>query len=356
MLVAALICSAALSRQQQSPGLVVATAAPNVGQPWTSFGENTIWINSQCKDLLNLVKETNVTCQSKCLQQAGCTAINAVDHGGPCALRACTCGGRLTPGGKLNSFRAYILTECNDGPAPPPPPPPPPGFAHVFGSNMVLQRAPLQARVFGYAAPNSAMTVTLAPAAVGASASAPQSHSVQQVRADGSGRWQCSLPATPSSSGMPYTVSLTDASTGAVFQVLDGVLFGDVVVCSGQSNMVETVQLVNNASAEIAAAASFHWIRLAVVATDHSSVPLNDTAGPLLLPWQAPSPAAFPANSWNTFSATCWFTARDLARKLGPSVPLGLIDSAVGGTPIERWMPKGAGDLYNAMVAPLTGL
>jgi hypothetical protein len=124
--------------------------------------------------------------------------------------------------------------------------------------------------------------------------------------------------------------------------------------------VAEAVQLVNNATAEIAAAAKFDWIRLAVVGRAQSSSPLNDTA-PLLLPWQKPSPAAFPSGSWNFFSATCWFTPRDLANKIGPGVPLGLIDSAVGGTPIEMWTPdsptaSGAGVLYNAMVAPLTGL
>ena len=36
-------------------------------------------------------------------------------------------------------------------------------------------------------------------------------------------------------------------------------------------------------------------------------------------------------------------------------MPLGLIGTYVGGTPIEDWTPP-TGVLYNAMVAPLTGL
>jgi sialate O-acetylesterase len=138
---------------------------------------------------------------------------------------------------------------------------------------------------------------------------------------------------------------------------LTGILFGDVFVCSGQSNMVETVQLVNNATAEIAAVAAYPWIRLAVVGTASAATPLRDTGAPLLLPWQPPSPAIFVNASWSYFSAVCWFTARELANALGPAVPLGLVDAAVGGTPIERWTPgSSAGSLYNAMVAPLTGL
>jgi hypothetical protein len=121
--------------------------------------------------------------------------------------------------------------------------------------------------------------------------------------------------------------------------------------------MVETVQLVNNASKEIAASVNFPWIRIAVVATSNANTPQRDIE-PLLLPWQKPSPSAFPNGSWAFFSATCWFTARDLTAVLGPSVPLGLVDSAVGGTPIERWTPglEGGATLYNAMIAPLTGM
>ena len=130
------------------------------------------------------------------------------------------------------------------------------------------------------------------------------------------------------------------------------------------------LSLVNNNSLELAAAAAFPWIRVAVVSSGSSDTPLRDTLAPLTLPWQRASPSALGANnshSWSYFSATCWLTARNVAEKLGPSVPLGLVGSYVGGTPVESWTPgldpahkdpqgHKFAVLFNAMVAPLTGM
>ena len=98
--------------------------------------------------------------------------------------------------------------------------------------------------------------------------------------------------------------------------------------------MVETVELVNNHTAEVAASSRYTWERLAVVKRDS-----YDLSQPLLLPWQASSSSAFPKGSWDYFSATCWFKACNLADALGPDFPIGFVDSAVGGTPIEMWLP-----------------
>jgi len=118
------------------------------------------------------------------------------------------------------------------------------------------------------------------------------------------------------------------------------VIFGDVFVCSGQINMIETVSLVvNNASAEIAAAADFPWIRVAGVGKGATESPQRDLEAGLLMQWQRASPTAIGNGSTvgtnQFFSATCWFTARNLALTLRPAVPIGLVESSVGGTPIE---------------------
>eukprot|EP00656_Telonema_subtile_P039489 TRINITY_DN44596_c0_g1_i1.p1 TRINITY_DN44596_c0_g1~~TRINITY_DN44596_c0_g1_i1.p1 ORF type:complete len:220 (+),score=30.68 TRINITY_DN44596_c0_g1_i1:177-836(+) len=47
--------------------------------------------------------------------------------------------------------------------------------------------------------------------------------------------------------------------------------------------------------------------------------------------WLAPSQMA------GEFSAVCYFFGRDLARALTPPRPLGLIETAVGGTPDQHW-------------------
>ena len=205
--------------------------------------------------------------------------------------------------------------------------------------------------------------------------------------ADAAGEWACLLPA------MPATVSVRGASTSysltasldktSQTQQLSDVVWGDVFVCSGQSNMELPLSLVNNHTLELAAAAAFPWIRVAVVGGGCSSdsarstpsacssdTPLRDTPTPLLLPWQRASPSALGRDnnrSWGYFSATCWLTARNVAQKLGPSVPLGLIGAYVSGTPVESWTPglnpaeidpqgHKSAVLYNAMIAPLSGM
>jgi hypothetical protein len=121
---------------------------------------------------------------------------------------------------------AVTQHESGDGPLPPPPPPPPPPlpafrFATVYSDHMVLQRAPSQASIWGYATPGASVSVK----AGAASAAAP-------VTAAADGIWRVSLPPQPASTS---AVVLSASSGGKTISVVD-VLFGDVWVCSGQSN------------------------------------------------------------------------------------------------------------------------
>ena len=157
-----------------------------------------------------------------------------------------------------------------------------------------------------------------------------------------------------------------------------------VRVCrvSSQSNMQYTPHSMagmNNASAEIAAADAFTDIRYFTVGMDiGSDVPLNQLnpnfrhrdptcAGgkSCRTNWTHASAAALGAQAWDTFSAVCWLFGRDVYRRLNGTVPIGLVSSNWGGTPIQSWQPlasardctsKGAkgGNLYNAMIAPYT--
>lgn len=43
-----------------------------------------------------------------------------------------------------------------------------------------------------------------------------------------------------------------------------------------------------------------------------------------------------------TFSAICYLTGRDIHDGLGGKVPIGLISSNWGGTPVESWLPAAA--------------
>ena len=314
----------------------------------------------RCPDLGNLGQQTVASCEAACDAKLHCNAINIDVTSGACALRACLCGTELAPTGKLSGFSSYRRRD-----EPCPPAPPPPLFANVFGSGMVLQREPSQARVFGKAPSGAALTVTVAQ-----QGELRYTANVSAT-ANGAGEWACLLPKMPASGdGVSYnlTASLDEAPHHQ--QCLTEIVWGDVFVCGGQSNMELPLSLVNNHSLELAAATAFPWVRVAVVNSASSDTPLRDTPAPLLLPWQRASPTALGGNnshSWGYFSATCWLTARNIAEMLGPSVPLGLVGSYVGGTPVESWTPGlNPADkdpeghqfavLYNAMIAPLTGM
>jgi hypothetical protein len=161
---------------------------------------------------------------------------------------------------------------------------------------------------------------------------------------------------------------------------LDDVLFGDVILCSGQvrghraalsdrvvsvclletlgltqpalyrrclqSNMNFAVNQMTGAHAEIVLAnrPRFQSIRL------FTAKPTYDSKGPhddltVLQNWSVANSLTV-GGGWNGsvsnasfsyFSAACWVQGRHLFDRLGGNVPLGLLTSAVGGTRVHCW-------------------
>ena len=70
---------------------------------------------------------------------------------------------------------------------------------------------------------------------------------------------------------------------------LQGVLFGQVYICSGQSNMQFSLPLNTNASAEIAAADHYPHIRLFTVGQYNSSRNPWSDLGAIEQPWSVAS-------------------------------------------------------------------
>lgn len=110
-------------------------------------------------------------------------------------------------------------------------------FSAAFSTHMVLQRAPQVAAVFGTATPGAAVTVTLTGPA-GYSFTSPPRVVVSSPDMTLHGTWKVLLPARPA--GFGYTVVAACAgcanATAAPANITD-VGFGDIVLCSGQSNM-----------------------------------------------------------------------------------------------------------------------
>lgn len=180
-------------------------------------------------------------------------------------------------------------------------------LSKVFTDNMMLQRdQPI--RVWGWAEPDEAVTVTLA------GKSAP-------AKADAKGAWAVELPAMKEGENLELTVAGTNTIT------LKNVIVGDIWVCSGQSNMEMVMQDCLNAAEEIKAA-DFSKIRR--IKFNHVMAVSPEQDAPVAGPWQVCS-----SQTLSRVTAAGFYFAREVQEKTG--VPIGLIDDNWGGTRIEPW-------------------
>jgi sialate O-acetylesterase len=136
------------------------------------------------------------------------------------------------------------------------------------------------------------------------------------------GRWEVRLK--PLKPGGPFSLEVSGQNT----LTLTNVLVGEVWLCSGQSNMGFPLSRAANA-AEAIAASRESQLRLFTVPRGSADTPRDDVTGK----WEESSP-----ESAASFSAVAYFFGRDLRRAL--NVPVGLINSSVGGTPAEAWTSR----------------
>ncbi|OPZ27242.1 MAG: Glycosyl hydrolases family 2, sugar binding domain [Lentisphaerae bacterium ADurb.BinA184] len=182
-------------------------------------------------------------------------------------------------------------------------------FLHrVFGDNAVLQRD-IELPVWGWTAPGAAVKVTLAGQAA-------------ETKAGADGKWSVRLPRLPA--GGPHEMTVSGPQTVTV----KNLLMGDVWICSGQSNMDWPVTAVNNKDEEIAAA-DFAQVRLFQVPKKIAVRPEEFCTGS----WRVCSPTGLVEGG--AFSAVGYFFGREVHK--ATQVPIGLIQSAWGGTIAEAW-------------------
>jgi sialate O-acetylesterase len=134
----------------------------------------------------------------------------------------------------------------------------------------------------------------------------------------------------------PFQVKVTRPLANGTLEIitLDDVLFGDVWICSGQSNMQFAVYAIFNGSVEIQNANKYPKIRLFAVANTEASIPQEEiiTIG---MNWSVASNSTV-ANGRT--SAVCWLYGRMIQEALGGR-PIGLVHTSWGGTDIEYWTP-----------------
>jgi len=185
-------------------------------------------------------------------------------------------------------------------------------FLHpLFTDNMVLQRD-RQDDMWGWTTPGATVTVKI-------------DGSTSTAVAGTDGKWVAKLPAKKA--GGPYTIDISGPRTVE----LKNVLFGDVWICSGQSNMQFGVGNLANASEEIAKS-NHPNIRLFMVPNVTSATPVDLVKGS----WSECNPTNIVKDGWGGFSAVGYFFGRDLERDV--HVPIGLLETTWGGTPAEAWV------------------
>lgn len=147
------------------------------------------------------------------------------------------------------------------------------------------------------------------------------------AQADDSGNWTILLPPQPA--GGPVAMTFTGKNQLTV----NDILFGDVWVCSGQSNMELPMERVKEKYAAQIATAENKNIRQFLVADkyDFNTVHQDLDAGN----WKSANPETI-----LEFSAVAYFFAKELYDQY--QVPIGLINAALGGSPVEAWMSEDA--------------
>ncbi|MCK6489463.1 MAG: hypothetical protein L6R48_14255 [Planctomycetes bacterium] len=184
----------------------------------------------------------------------------------------------------------------------------------IFGEHMVFPHG-RRAALWGWAPAGARVQVSLA---------GQQAEAV----AGADGRWQAELG--PVAAGGPYELVVA----GPQQLVLKDVLAGEVLLCSGQSNMAMGLNGAEGGREEAAGAAS----AAASVRLLHLGMRIAGTPRDLPTPanpvqWRVPA-----ADNLGGFSAVGWFTARSLQQRL--KIPVGVVACAWGGTNIRAWMAE----------------
>ena len=192
----------------------------------------------------------------------------------------------------------------------------------LISDGMILQRQ-TNIKLWGWASPNEKIQLEFNQKQYNAVASEE-------------GKWTIQLP--PQKAGGPY--EMTFLASNKI--ILKNILFGDVWICGGQSNMELTMERVRDKYSDIISNANNSNIRQFKVPFKFDFEKPNDD---------------FESGKWIVvnpenileFSAVAYFFANEIYTKY--KIPIGLINSVLGGSPAEAWISEDAikkiPDYYN---------
>ncbi len=164
--------------------------------------------------------------------------------------------------------------------------------------------------VWGTAAPNETVSVAIAGRAA-------------RTRADAEGRWFVTLDLADAAAG-PFELMIE----GNNRVVIRDVVIGETWLTAGQSNMEHPVHLSIGAREAIAGSAN-PQLRLFKMPRQPSREPLTTLQGK----WVLADPATV-----GRFSGVGYFFGQRLQSEL--KMPIGMIDTSIGGTPVEGWISR----------------
>lgn len=180
-----------------------------------------------------------------------------------------------------------------------------------ISDGMVLQRDQ-PVKIWGFANPGEKVTVQF-------------SDKEYQSTTQKEGIWQVSIP--PQKAGGPHNITIKASNQ----LVVKDILFGDVWVCSGQSNMELPMERLKDAYPDIYSNAKNPMIRQFMVPKTYDfNTEQEDFSGGS---WMEVSPKII-----KDFSGVAYFFAAKVYES--EKIPIGLINTALGGSPAQSWISE----------------
>jgi len=183
----------------------------------------------------------------------------------------------------------------------------------LISDGMILQRD-CNVKVWGWADPNEKITIEIAGKKLA-------------CQTNEKGEWVALL--SPQKAGGPFSMEITGTNSIKI----NNILFGDVWLCSGQSNMELPMSRVKPRYEDIINNSENTNIRCFSVPQKYNFK--NPEADFNLGEWKMANPT-----NVLKFSAVAYFFAKELYDNY--KVPVGLINASLGGSPIEAWMSEDA--------------
>ncbi|TDW52809.1 sialate O-acetylesterase [Flavobacterium sp. 270] len=179
----------------------------------------------------------------------------------------------------------------------------------LISDNMILQRD-TKVNIWGWASPKEKVELDF-------------NHKTYKTTTSEDGKWTIVLPSQKA--GGPYEMTLKASNT----IVLKNILFGDVWLCSGQSNMELPMDRLKDKYKDVIAKSENTNIRQFLVPDQYYFK--NENSDFSSGEWIAATPT-----SVLQFTGVGYFFASEIYEKY--KIPIGLINSALGGSPAESWI------------------